>query len=599
MARPRAHPVTPPTAVAVVALLSFGFWALLASRAAVPRFFLDELAYMRAGTSLAHGHGLRFRGQAWGYGPLYPIVIGGLVRISSAPERAYELVKLVNAMFFALASFPIYLVARRLLAPKPSAVIVAVAALIPSSMYVSVAMTEALGYLLAWLAMYAIALALERPTVVRQLGVLGATGVAVLERPQFVTLFTGYLLGLALVLILSPVGRATIRRAPVSLWPSLLAIVGGAVWVARLLGRAGNHADTLSYAPLSHGYDPFAVAKWVVYEVGDVGLYLAAIPLVLAPVVAVELTRRARSGSPAHGSFLGLFVGQSVAGIAMVGAFASTRFGLGIVYDRYLFYFVPLWLIAVVYWLGAGMPRPVKPLIVGAVASVGILAAMPYGEIGQANWFNQFEALATKMWWKVGIVAGRVPVITLRSVAVGFALAVVVLVAVLPRRFAWTLVGVIAVVFVVNSTLAWRSAFVAPAAYGLGGGPRSWVDRQLGSAPDAAVITVGGACPSSMIDRAAGLETEFFNVSVDQNLLLGGEGGRAPTALTLDRQGRLSFRSGRSLAFRYLVAPVGVEFNGSRLATGMSSRLALWKLNGAPRVRKARSEGEVLSSVCR
>ena len=79
MARPRAHPVTPPTAVAVVALLSFGFWALLASRAAVPRFFLDELAYMRAGTSLAHGHGLRFRGQAWGYGPLYPIVIGGLV----------------------------------------------------------------------------------------------------------------------------------------------------------------------------------------------------------------------------------------------------------------------------------------------------------------------------------------------------------------------------------------------------------------------------------------------------------------------------------------------------------------------------------------
>jgi len=565
----------------------------------VPRFFLDELSYMKAGGSLAYGHGLRFRGQTWGYGPLYPVVIAAITRISSAPERAYELVKLANAGFFALTSIPIYLVARRMLSPRKSAAIVAVAALIPSSMYVSVVMTEALGYLLAWLAIYAIAVALERPTVTRQLGVLAATGVAVLERPQFVTLFAGYVLGLALVLALSPTERAAVKRAPVSLWPSVLALVGGGIWFARLLVGSGRQGNVLSYAPLSHGYNAASVAKWIVYELGDLGLYLGAIPLVVMPIVVVELARRARTGSRHHGSFLGLFVGQNIAGITMVGAFASTRFGLGIVYDRYLFYFVPLWLIAVAFWLDVGMPRPVKPLVLGAATAVCVLATLPYGEIGRANWFNQFEALATKMWWKVGIVAGRLPVITLRSVAVVFAVAVVVLVAVLPLRLSWMYLGVIGVVFVVNSSLAWRSAFVAPSAYGLGDGTRSWVDRELGSEPDVAVVTVGGDCTSSSVDRAAGLETEFFNASVNQNLRLGGEGGRAPTALTLDRRGRLSFRTGESLAARYVVAPVGVAFHGRRLATGMSSRLALWKLNGAPRVSNARSDGQVLRNVCR
>ncbi len=600
MVAPRARLVTPPTGVAVVVLVSFGLWALLASRASVPRFFLDELSYMKAGSSLAHGHGLRFRGLAWGYGPLYPIVIAAFTRISSSPEQAYEVVKLANALFFALASIPVYLVARRLLSPRPSAVIAAVAAVIPSSMYVSVVMTEALGYLLAWLAIYAIAVALERPTVMRQLAVLAATGVAVLERPQFVTLFAGYLVGLVLVFAVSPVERARVRGGGiVSMWPSALALVGGCVWVARLLSRAGSKADELSYAPLSHGYNAASVAKWMVYEVGDLGLYLGAIPLIVAPVVVVQLARRAHSGSRPHGSFLGLFVGQSVAGIVMVAAFASTRFGLGILYDRYLFYFVPLWLIALAFWVSAGMPRPVKPLILGAATAVCVLATLPYGEIGRANWFNQFEALATKLWWKVGIVAGKVPVITLRSVAVVFALAVVVLVGVLPRRLAWILVGVIAVVFVVNTSLAWRSAFVAPSAYGLGDGPRSWVDREVGAGSEVAVISVGGTCTSSAIDRTAGLETEFFNTSVNRNLRLGGEGGDAPTALTLDRQGRLSFRSGRPLGTRYVVAPVGVNLNGSRLATGMTSRLALWKLNGAPRVSNARSDGQVLRNVCR
>ena len=43
-------------------------------------------------------------------------------------------------------------------------------------------------------------------------------------------------------------------------------------------------------------------------------------------------------------------------------------------------------------------------------------------------------------------------------------------------------------------------------------------------------------------------KAEFFNASVNRNLRLGGEGGEAPTALTLDRQGRLLVRSGTSFS---------------------------------------------------
>ena len=50
-------------------------------------------------------------------------------------------------------------------------------------------MTESLSYLAAAWALYAIALALERPSVLRQLAVLAAVAAAFLTRPQFGILY--------------------------------------------------------------------------------------------------------------------------------------------------------------------------------------------------------------------------------------------------------------------------------------------------------------------------------------------------------------------------------------------------------------------------
>jgi len=161
--------VSPGVAVAAIALVSFVAWAVLGYMASVPRFFMDELYYMKAGVSVAQGHGLQFEGNSWGYGPLFPLLIGGLVRLTSSQESTYELIKVANAAFLALTSVPIYLVSRRLLPPWPSVAVVALSALIPSSMYASVSMTESLGYLVAWWSMHATLRTLERPSFGRQL----------------------------------------------------------------------------------------------------------------------------------------------------------------------------------------------------------------------------------------------------------------------------------------------------------------------------------------------------------------------------------------------------------------------------------------------
>ncbi len=592
--RPR---LSPGVAVAVIALLSFVVCAALGYAASVPRFFMDELYYMKAGVSVGQGHGLQFEGRSWGYGPILPLLIGGLVRLTGSQETTYTLVKVANAAFFALTLVPIYLVSRRLLRPWPSVAVVALAALIPSSMYTSVSMTESLGYLVAWWSIYAILRALERPGVERQLVAIGAVALAIAARPQFVSLFGGYLLGLAVVIAMTP-GR---RPSAASLWPTALAIVGGLGWIARPLVQGHGVGRSLgSYSSLAQSYDPLLIGKWFVYHVGDLALYLGVVPLVVAPIVVVLWWRRARTGSEIDAAFLALFVSQNVVGIGLIAAFASTSAGLGILYDRYLFYLVPLWLLVFVAWLREGMPKPIKPLAVGVTGAVVAVGTLPFTVVGRQSWFQHFEAVATGVWGKAAVVVAKVPLVSLRLAGVVFAVAMVGAVVRASRRQGWILVALVAAVLSANMALSWRSAFVPQAAYGIGPrGTRTWLDDAVGARANVTVLVVGRACALAGVQRFSALETDYFNRSVRRVVYLGGEGGGNPTALTVLSDGRLAKRSGAALDAAYVVAPPGVDLVGSRLATGMPTGLVLWRTGGAMRARSARSDKALLATACR
>src|SRR5207253_2698341 len=87
-----------------------------------------------------------------------------------------------------LTAVPAYFLARRVLAPLPSLFAAVLAVVVPSMVYTGTLMTETLFYPLFVFVALALVLALERPTAVRQLALLGVCLVAYLTRTQAVVL---------------------------------------------------------------------------------------------------------------------------------------------------------------------------------------------------------------------------------------------------------------------------------------------------------------------------------------------------------------------------------------------------------------------------
>ncbi len=148
---------------------------------------------MIGASSLVEGDGLSLRGDEYGFGPLHAAVLALVLWLSSGLEAAYPWFKAVNALFWALTAVPVYLLARRLVSQWWAVVAAGLTVAIPSSISVATVMTESMAFLAAAWALYATMLALERPTVLRQLVLLAAIGVAFLTRSQLGVLYVGWL----------------------------------------------------------------------------------------------------------------------------------------------------------------------------------------------------------------------------------------------------------------------------------------------------------------------------------------------------------------------------------------------------------------------
>ena len=199
----RSLPVAP-VVVGTLAIASAMVYAFLAFRVPGPEVFGDELFYMEAATSFAHGHGLHVREAGYGCGPGFPLLASVVLRVVADRVTAYHVVLALNGVLFASAVAPIYLIARRVLSVRTAATAAAVCLLMPCSFYAASFMTESLGYVAALWALAAILPAVERPTVRRQLALLAAVSLASAVRPQFVVLLPTFLLALALRRLLEP-----------------------------------------------------------------------------------------------------------------------------------------------------------------------------------------------------------------------------------------------------------------------------------------------------------------------------------------------------------------------------------------------------------
>jgi hypothetical protein len=518
------------------------------------------------------------RDGGYGFAPGYPALLAPVHLLTGDDLSAYGWARLLNALCFALAAVPAYLLARRLLTPPWSLGCAALAVGIPSALYTGFVMTEGVAYAACTLALLAFHRCLERPTVLAQLGALGALALAAGLRLQLAALAGALVLALALRALLTR-GRGLVSRKDVRrLWPLLL-VLGGAALAVAVRAALGN--PLAGYADLWRSYDVLEVARWTWRSLAGLGLYLALVPLVVAPAALLLLVRDARRGDRSAASFASLFVSVNAVLLLVVGAFSSTEFGVGFLHDRYLFYVAPLWLVSTAVWAERRPALGLVGLVLGGALVVALLATVPTYLLNDDGG-RRFDAIASGLPSEVAELLGRTePSRAMLLAACALALAVVVGLLWLPR---WLVLVPVALAFALNAGFAWdyridaaRNATFAP----FDAAATAWVDERVPAGEEAAVLA-GGV---SLETRDALRLTEFFNASVGPVYDLGG--AYAPTlasdAVRVGGGGGVVAETGPVEA-GWVVAPRSLRLNGEALADGTREELRLWRVRGPVRV---------------
>jgi hypothetical protein len=564
-----------------------------------PRVHPDEHIYAGGAASLGEGEGLKLRGEPYELGPVYPALLAPILAIAGDRETAYPLYKALNALLFALAAIPIYLVARRLLQPWWSVGVAGFSVAVPSSMYVALVMTESASYLAFSLALLAIVLALERPTSARQFAVLGTVALAYATRAQFAVLFGAYVLALVGVWAISR-DRERLGGLVRRLWPTLAALaLGVLLLVVRPLVTGSSPLDAIgAYEVLFRGYDPLTIVKWSAYHLADLELYLAVVPIAVAPIVLSRLWRRARRDERRAAAFVAAFVTVNAGMLFVTAAFASTEFGFDRLHDRNIFYLAPLWLMMLGVWLAEGLPRPRIATAVGIAGALVLLAALPFRYIASDV---GVDVVPSALWARLQeLLEGEI--VTARKLMVAGVVLLLVLVAVLPRRFWWILPSVLLATFATTAALAWeRIADAAENAVFAGGLERQWVDELLPAGSSVTkVYLVSTDCPASAVTWHSLYLTEFFNRSLERAAYIGDS---IPDGLPIRRvdvaeTGQLADESGDVLEPDYVVTQPGIELAGTELGRGTAADLVLWRTSGPVRVLGATTTADVRTRDC-
>ena len=591
--------IAPRTAVVAIVAAAFVVYAGLAWTVDAPRTFSDELLYADVAGALADGEGLTIRGDEYRYAPLYPLLLAPVYWLADR-ELAYELAKALNALLLALTAVPVFLLARRIFDPWWSVAAAGLGVAVPSAMYVSVVMTESLAYLVFAVALVAIAHALERPVVPRQLLALLAIGVAAATRTQFLALFGAYLVGLCIVAFLTRGRRA--RLVPFVASPTALALLAGLAAFLVRSGRGDSAPDALgNYGPLWRSYDVTEVLRWLVYHLANLELYLAVVPLAVVPIVVARWYARARDGSDREAAFVSLFLGVNAAMLALAAAFNTTIYAGNRLHDRPLFYVLPLWLIALLAWLRAGAPRPAIATGIGAGLALVLPLLLPFSKYALEDVPLQFNAVQTELWVAIDRWLGEAGLSGLLALVL-FTLALVLATLLVPSRVLLAFPGFLLAFFLLVGALSWNGAKEEARAFSaaLEDDERSWIDDRVPEGGSATLLTALRPCLTRATQDGFYL-SEFFNSAVEGVVHLGSAPDYLPSPRAgLAENGSVLVPGDGQLRADYLVTQAPVRVVGRPVGRAGPGRLVLWRIDGPVRVRGSSSTRELLASVpCR
>ena len=339
-------------------------WALSLATTRVRNWFVmtDELYYERLAISVAQTGSLlpRVHGElVANVNQLYPVVLAAVFgdgSVGSSLEAAHRL----NAFLIVSAAIPVYLLARTVgvgfLLALWSGVL---AAVVPWVVLASFLLTEVVAYPAFCWALLAIVHAVSRRTAQADLLALAAIALAVLARVQLVVLLAVLLVAVAVE------GRAALRRrvlvAVAAAGLLLVAVTALVSDSSKLLGSYAVTATTL--------HVDFGLAPLVAEHVGVLALGLGFLPFLLG---AAWLVDRARADGP-EGAFAVVGLAALTLVTLQVASF-DQRFGAEEVKDRYLFYVVPVVVVALAAAVAGGVrPRWWAFLVPAVPAALGFL----------------------------------------------------------------------------------------------------------------------------------------------------------------------------------------------------------------------------------
>jgi hypothetical protein len=569
-------------------LLAFVVRVVLARKVVTPWIMVDELIYSELAKSFAdHGDFLLRDSPSPIYNVAYPALIAP-AWLAGSIETAYGFARAINAALMVLAAVPVFFWGKRLMSPSYALLPAFLVLLMPSQLYSGMLMTENAFFPTFLLAAFAIALTLERPTLLRQTLVLGAIGLACAVRAQGLVLLPIYAMALALKLafeLRAPGGPRGVRYVLLELrryLASAVAIVllGAGYVVVKAIQGTGLETGLGAYGGVVKvEYNLSNAANWVLDHFAELTLSVAVIP-VSALVVLLGLALLGRPTSAAERAFLAVAGSAFILVVVEVGIYAS-RFSLRIE-ERNMFCVVPLLFLALSLWLARGLPRPA---VLTAVAALGPAALL--------------LTLNLKSLLNIGILSdtfGLIPVLRLSDLIEGGTerveqlmwgggLAAALAFALLPRRVANIVLPSGVALFLVLSSYSVFGAIRDHSRATLaqtGASDPSWIDREIGSSSKAAFLYGGSA---DLVSEAQVMwQTEFWNRSVDTIYKLGPpEPAPLPeNATTFNGASGQIVLGPQSPRIRYAVVPSNVQLAGEPL--GQQGRLALYRIESPMRL---------------
>jgi hypothetical protein len=328
----------------------------------------DEAIYARRGVDLwQHGQLSIFHGEGAGYGILYPLLVGLPLSVGNF-ATGYHSLKLLQALVVSLAAVPVAAWGRRLMPMPWAAVAVVLTLLSPLLLYSGLVMTEVLFYPLAALALFAIAVAVERATPRFQLLALAAIAAAVLTRTQGVIFVAVFAAAVVLDAAFARDFRHLRRFLP--LWAVLAATIVVALAYPRAFG---------SYAGVVRGSYPIGSGLRLTLEhAGWIAVSTGVIPAAALVLLALDAVR-GREQSAAVRAFVAVALATIVLVATQIGFFAA-RWAPHLL-ERDLAPVPPVLFLALALWLARAAPRP--RIVTGVVAFVVLacIVALPWDDL--------------------------------------------------------------------------------------------------------------------------------------------------------------------------------------------------------------------------